>query len=581
MADLDAAREGTDTVGPTPLPDLTRLRLDELLAELLDRASDVMATQGRLRALLDAVVAVGSDLSLPMVLERIVEAACSLVGASYGALGVIGTDGLREFVHVGIGDEERKRIGELPRGRGILGVLIEEPRPLRLAVLGDDHRSHGFPPNHPPMRSFLGVPIRIREKVFGNLYLTEKQGAAEFSADDEELVLALAAAAAIAIDNARNYEASQLRQRWLEASAEISSRPLGGADDGDLLRDVARRVQDLAGADLVAVLLPSQSTGEFCIRAVAGTDAVELRGRPLPTSAPLLDDVLYGGESKLVEPAVADDDLAPLLGRTRLGQLMLMPLRAGTGMPGALLVAHEPGSEPYTREHLQMASNFASYAGLALELALAQRDRERLAVYEDRDRIARDLHDRVIQRLFATGLGLQGLERSVPPEARARLERSVDDLDDTIREIRRSIFSLTAPVTDVGLRARLLAVVEETSPALGFEPSVRLDGPLDSAVPGPVTESLLATLREALSNAVKHARPSSVSVRVAVGPDALVLRVADDGCGMNGSGRQSGLANLRRRAEELGGGFDVDSAPGDGTRLRWRVPLSPEASPTG
>lgn len=557
---------------PPGVPELPRLRLDELLRELLDRAQEVMATQSRLRGLLDAVIAVGSDLSLPVVLRRIAEAACRLVDARYGALGVVGPDRrLQEFVYVGLDEATRERIGDLPHGRGVLGALIDEPRPLRLRVLGDDPRSYGFPPGHPPMGSFLGVPIRIRDEVFGNLYLTEKRGAPEFSAEDEDLVLALAAAAAIAIDNARLFEEAQLRQRWLEASAEITAA-LPGVRPGEALQLVARRVREVADADLAAVVTPDEEADELRVRAVDGEPGSVPADLVLPVHGSPWGRVMRTGVAETVTDAQADPHAAgPLHG---LGPVMLVPLGSPPRALGTVVVANGPGRLPFTPAQVLMVTTFSSYAALAVELNRAQEDRERLAVFEDRDRIARDLHDHVIQRLFATGLSLQGLTRTLDsPAARARLERSVDDLDETIREIRKTIFSLTAPARGPGLRAALLDCVQDVVPALGFEPGVRLDGPLDTAVPDDVAEHVLAALREGLVNAAKHAGASAVDVRVDARRDELVLTVDDDGRGPGPSWRRSGLANLRARAEGLGGTSSVEARPGGGTRLVWSVPL--------
>jgi signal transduction histidine kinase len=370
---------------------------------------------GQLQALLDAVLLIESDIELPAVLRHIVEVACTLVDARYGALGVIdeaGT-GLSEFVTVGFDTETIETIGELPEGAGILGLLILDPTPIRLADLSLHPDSAGFPAGHPPMTSFLGVPVMIRDRVFGNLYLTEKVGAVEFSDDDKELMTALASAAGIAVDNARLHA----------------------------------RVQ-------------------------------------------------------------------------------------------------------------------------------------RLTVAADRERIARDLHDTVIQRLFATGLALQS---SLPlvenAELRARLEAAVIDLDDTIRQVRTTIFSLEPPSTAVrGVRARVLEICADAGRSLGFEPEVRFTGPIDRRVSEALSSELISTLREALANVARHAEAGRVEVELAVGDD-LHLRVLDDGVGVGpvgGDGGPSpgkGLGNMESRAASLGGRFTIGTRPGGGTEVSWRVPL--------
>lgn len=367
----------------------------------------------RLRDLLDAVLGISADLSLPRVLRRIVEAAVRVIGARYGALGVLSEQhrGLSQFVHVGISDAEADLIGPLPEGRGILGLLIVEPQPLRLDDLGRHPDSFGFPANHPPMKSFLGVPIRIRDQVFGNLYLTEKLAADRFSAEDEELAIALAGAAGIAIENARLHE----------------------------------RVRDLT-------------------------------------------------------------------------------------------------------------------------------------LIEDRERIAADLHDTVIQRLFATGLSLQGTIPAIDsPEAASRVEAAVEDLDETIRQIRSAIFALEAPrPAGRTLRGQILELASEAAASLGFEPHLHLDGPIDSLVSDEIANHLLSTLREALSNVVRHAGATRVDVHVEVKGGHVGMEVRDDGVGLPVTLRPAGrgLTNMGHRAESLGGSMSISVGPGgSGTVLAWRVPL--------
>ncbi len=372
----------------------------------------------RLRALVAAVLAIGSDLELPAVLRHIVESAVTLIDARYCALGVLDAagEGLSEFVHVGMSPEEVQGIGRLPEGHGILGLLILEPEPLRLGVLGAHPDSFGFPPNHPPMSSFLGVPIRVRGQVFGNLYLTDKRGAAEFSQEDEILAVALAGAAGVAVENSR-------------LSARVAA----------------------------------------------------------------------------------------------------------------------------------------------------------LSLVEDRERIAADLHDTVIQRLFATGLGLQGLVRAVDdPAVAGPIQRAVDDLDETIRQIRSAIFALQSPrLPGRTLADEIAGLVAEATASLGFRPAVRLDGPVDQLVGDAVGVQLLAVLREALSNVVRHAGASVVTVTVEVSGSELITTVTDDGAGA-GAGRRpggNGLASLHHRAEALGGTLRLGAGDGGrGTTVRWRVPLPAEGT---
>jgi signal transduction histidine kinase len=555
----------------------TDLRLDELLRELLQRADELVSLHTRMRGLLDAVVGVASNLTLSDLLHRIVQSACDLVGARYGALGVLGPDGLRDFVQIGISEEERARIGPYPHGRGVLGLLINDPRPLRLARIEDHPASYGFPSQHPPMRTFLGVPILVRHRVFGNLYLTEKRDGAQFTAEDEDVVVALAAAAGVAIANARLYDESRRRQRWLERTAELTTNLLRGLDVAGALRFVAESVRELLDVDLAVVLLPAPD--RLAPAAAAGDDADDKGAMARLTTAlePLLTDVSRSGMGAMLRAADRDERVTDTDGL--LGSVIVVPLGAWTAgdSSGALAVVNRRGGRAFGEDDLASLSAFAAQAALALEVARVREARERLAVLEDRDRIARDLHDLVIQRLFATGLGLQGATRMVDrPELATRLSAYVDDLDETIREIRQSIFALQDPAAHAGsLRSRILATTSVAAEQLGFEPRVRFDGPLDSAVPEPVARELLPVVREALSNAARHAGASEVGVDVSAADGGVEVVVRDDGRGVSDGGRRSGLANLRERADRLGGELALDATPGGGTTLRWRVPLPP------
>ncbi len=370
----------------------------------------------KLRRLLEAVLLLEADLSLPVLLRHFVQEACSMTNARYGALGVLNDDrtGLAEFITVGLNDAEERAIGHRPTGLGVLGLLIVDPKPLRLANIADHPGRAGFPPGHPEMRSFLGVPVAAHDEVYGNLYLTDKVGWSEFTQDDEALVVAFAQAAGIAIENARLHD----------------------------------RVQEVA-------------------------------------------------------------------------------------------------------------------------------------VLEDRDRIARDLHDAVIQRLFAIGLSLQGIAR--PPlegQTLERVQRAIRDLDDTIRQIRSSIFQLSSTSSPgPGLRASVLALVHELRPVVGFDVSVSFEGPVETAVPEPTAEHLVFTIRELLTNVGRHAKASRASVLLRADTATVTLEVVDDGRGIEAasgdrtSGGRLGLANLRRRAERLGGEMVLETPEGGGTSVLWRVPI--------
>ena len=557
-------------------PLLPHLRLDELLAELQRRLQAVLDARDRTHALLEAVVAVGSHLELEVVLRQIVHAAVDLVSARYGALGVIGEGGrLAEFVPVGLDESAIARIHHWPEGRGLLGELISNPQPLRLRDIAADPRSSGFPDGHPPMRSFLGVPVRIRDEVYGNLYLTEKQGG-DFDEDDEALVQALAAAAGVAIENARLYAEARRQQSRLRANAEVTRRLLSGDEPRDVLDLVAQQALEMSGADLVVLALPTGNRGELMIEHACGDGADGALGLVLPGEKSASGIVMASGKPLAMEDFSKDPRVA-LVAREHmpLGPAVLVPLGPAGDVRGVLTAGRRQGALPLSADAVDMLITFAAQAGIGLELAEHRSDAQRLLLFEDRDRIARDLHDQVIQRLFATGMSLQGATaRMDDPEVAGRVEQAVDALDETIRDIRSAIFELQSR-GDAGparLRTRILGVVEEMTGPLGFAPALRMAGPLDTRVPDGIASQLLAALREALANAAKHARASRVDVAVEVGRD-LVLTVRDDGVGLGEVTRRSGLANLTERAAESGGAMRVAGAAGGGTELEWRVPL--------
>jgi signal transduction histidine kinase len=556
-------------------PDLPRLELDQLLGQLVERAQEVMATQGRLRGLLRATQTVTSGLSLPVVLRRIAEAARELAGARYAALGVLAPEGgLAEFVHVGMDDEQAARIGHLPEGKGLLGALIEDPHPIRLARIGDDPRSCGFPPDHPPMTSFLGVPIRVGDEVFGNLYLAESVRG-QFTADDEELIKSLAATAATVIDNARLYEAARARGEWLQASATIARRLLSAdLDETDSLRLIAEHSRDVAQADLVTVALPDED-GDLRVQVAVGAATEGVCGVQLPREGCLSGRVFATGTPlRMVTPDGRPGLRAVVPDQLDAGPVLVVPLVGSHTTHGVLSVVRLRGRPAFTAEDLDMATGFASQASVALELARARVDQQRAALLDERERIAADLHDHVIQRLFASGLSLQALAATLGPgRATDRVLATVVDLDATISQIRTAIFALQQPPQTAprGLRARLLEVVTEVTPALGFEPAVRFAGLIDT-LPAAVGDDLLAVLREALTNIARHAHATVVDVELTAADGRLILDVRDDGSGIGETTRRSGLANLRHRAEHHGGALAVDSGSG-GTRLTWSVPL--------
>jgi len=514
------------------------------------------------RLLLEAVTAISSDLDLTSVLTRIVEAATALTGARYGALGVLGNDGeLVEFVTTGLDERTRSLIGDLPRGRGILGVIIEDPSGLRLADLSAHPSSVGFPPNHPPMTSFLGMPVRIRGTVFGNLYLTEKADGGPFSEADEGLVEELARTAGYVISNARSFALSERRRQWLEASAELAELLQPPVDLDAVLPQIVSIARQVARARAVALwssLGPEHDTVSVAPDIAADDDRVAA------LLAEARTDVDPGGNAAVVTATVGGDDDAPLV---------VVPLRSHLAPVIALVALAQPGSGLLDVEERELFAAFADQLALSLDRTQALDDRQELALISDRERIARDLHDIVIQRLFATGLQLQGVAAMTGGSAISeRLDKSVADLDDTIKAIRGTIFELQDRRGD-SLRAAIRQLVKEYVPVLGFTPVVRTSGPVDTAVAQALGAQLLAVLREAVSNVARHALADAAQVDVVVAGDQVELRVSDDGVGLPAEVTESGLRNARRRADDLGGTLEVSRVGERGTVLVWRVPL--------
>ncbi|GAA1936912.1 GAF domain-containing protein [Nocardioides marmoribigeumensis] len=509
------------------------------------------------RALLDAVVAISTDLDLHRVLSRIVESACELTGATYGALGVVDrTGGLQNFVIHGMDPEARDRIGDLPHGRGILGVVIDDPRPLRLDDLTQHPQSYGFPPGHPPMTTFLGVPIEVHGTVFGNLYLTEKHGG--FTDEDVQTVTALAGAAGHVIGNARTYGLSERRRQWLEATGRVGDALQPPIPVDDAFAEVVRILRSVTTARAVAVVHLDEDGA-----VVEASDGPE---------AAALQDLLDREGDALLDPS-DPRDLQPVVldGRPRFA--VVLPMRSALSASNALLAVFDDDERLQDAQEQQLMHSFADHVGLALDRTRAVQDREQLAILSDRDRIARDLHDLVIQRLFATGMRLQGLRMLADrPEFAAGLDRAVDDIDLTVKDIRGTIFELQSR-KEASLRRDVRKLVKEYVEALGFAPAVRTAGPVDTAVPDQVQVELLAVLREALSNIARHARATLAEVQLDVTSRDVVLQVVDDGVGLPSEVHESGLRNARTRASALGGRFTLGPHAPRGTALRWQVPL--------
>ena len=534
-----------------------------------------------------ALRAAVSGSKLESTLHDIVRAAVRHVDAGYGAMGVLSPDGRRldRFVIVGMGADDRDRIGRPPTGHGILGLLVDDPSTVRLDDLGEHPDSIGFPAGHPMMRSFLGVPVRVGEAVFGNLYLTEKATGGPFTEADAEVAQALAAVAGMAIENARLAERAETRSRWRQAATEMATALLSGAHPDQVLHTVSTQVSELCNADMAGVLAPSvDDDGTMTIVAAVGRAAADVEGVRFPSSAgSYLGELQDEDAPRLIE----DVSVAPLLGLSSpaavevtagFGPAMTAPLGSRPAR-GLLAVMRSKGREPFAPEELELLSSFAAQASVVLELARAQERERRLQVQADRDRIARDLHDHVVQRIFATGLALDRISRSLSasePEVAARISERVDELDGTIARIRTSIFALqdAGDGSAVTVRRRIGEVVRLITEGHGVRPSLRVRNEVEDLAPE-LVHDVVAVVRELVTNVVRHADASRLTVAVTVSGTVSVV-VTDDGRGLPSITVRSGLANLADRAERRGGRM-ITSSGDSGTEVSWTVPLS--ASP--
>ncbi|QBJ97490.1 GAF domain-containing protein [Rhodococcus sp. ABRD24] len=546
--------------------------LEELLADIRSRLLDIKATPAQLRELLEAVLMVGAGLELDSILQRIVQSATTVLGARYGALGVRGPDGgLSEFVYEGITPEERSRMGHLPEGRGLLGLLMEHPRPVRIAHLGEHPASVGFPPNHPPMNSFLGMPIIVRGHVFGSIYLTEKRTGPEFTDADETILAALATSAGVAIDNAHLFEEARTRERWLTALASFNARLLSGGSIDDALELLVTRTRDLCSASGAYVVVLD---GDQAVIEAADTDSGPRPGARIDLSESDLPGVALGRRPALL----TDRDRVDPFRTSTTVHLAALPLSTTSGVAGLLVVTRDERQAGWTTDEVTRLASLADSASLAVEFADQQQRRRQLDLLADRDRIARDLHDNVIQRLFATGMSLQSLladEKALTSETvSATITESVSQLDRTIREIRTTIFDLhtAGEQATTSLRRRLLDTIGDLTTRSSLVPNVQFTGAIDTLVPVRIHPHAEAVLREGLSNALRHAHASTIAVEIDAA-DHLTIRICDDGIGVPDNPRRSGLANLARRAEQCGGHCTILPSVSCGTELTWRVPL--------
>jgi signal transduction histidine kinase len=501
--------------------------------------------------LVRAVSEIAEGLDLPVVLDRLVLAARDATGARYAAIGVLAPDGLHEeFRHVGLTREQTASMGELPRGHGVLGLITRERRP----VVADDIASHpasvGFPPAHPPMGSFLGVPLRVRGQAFGNLYLTDKPGG--FDADDQASVEALAAAASVAVDNARLYRSARNREEWAEASGQVTAALLGGLEEEDALEVVARHAREVARADAAALALPGRD----------GTLVVEVV------------------DGRVGERSLVGMGLTALRG---LGDTVSCPLTDGEGEAGVLVLVRQDGHRRFGQDDIAGAEAYAAQASLSMRLAAERRRGESRVLLDERARIARDLHDLAVQQLFAVGIELGRVREELPDgELASRVDAALTGLDTAVDHIRTTLRPLRPGTRTARPHERVAATVQDAAAVLGFVP-VLLDRSDPDAAAGwdPVLlHDLLAALGEALANVARHARASSARVLLEVvpggdGPDVVRLVVDDDGVGLpDRPARASGLANLVARARQHAGSCTVLAQPGGGTRVEWTARLT-------
>ena len=530
-------------------------------------------------ALIEAALTMSSELSLPVVLQKIIDLAAEITQARYGALGVIGPGGkLAQFITTGVTPEEHRAIGDLPVGRGILGSLIEEPRPLRLRDISEHPLSVGFPKNHPPMTSFLGAPVKALGKVYGNIYLTEKRDAEEFNEEDERALNALATQAGVAIGNSQLYAETQQRERSLEALREVNAAILSEVPGNEVQALVVSRARELLDADLSTLVILTDEAGTLRIAVADGLHSNGLVGMEVPVEGSVSGDVIKSGQPVIVADATKDPRTYQAMVRQgHMGPSVFVPLSLRGQAFGTLAVAHVVGGAPFTDDDMRLVQTFADQASLALEYARARAELQRLIVTDERERIATELHDGVIQSLFAVGLGLQATAmRATDPEVGSRIEEAVGELDHAIRDLRNYIFGLRPGIlADRQLDQALRDLAEDFGAKNGIAVSIEID-PVVAAELSSSAGELVQLAREALSNVGRHAAATTANVLLAREGTATVLEIRDDGVGFDTTRRRraghEGLANLKKRASSLGGHAMIDSAAGVGTTVRVTLP---------
>nr|WP_158021442.1 GAF domain-containing protein [Mycolicibacterium chubuense] len=550
---------------------------------------ELVADREQMGELLRVAIEISSDLDLDATLVRIVNAAMSVTSARYGAIGVWRPDGtLSSFVHEGLDEETARRIGHLPAGKGLLGVLQDRDEPLRLRDLTEDPRAVGFPEHHPVMRAFLGMPIMIRGAVYGALFVADDRPDQCFTASDEVTIRALGSAASVAIDNARLFELTRASARWTDASRAITAALLSEDTPQRPLNLIVQRAMELTGAEQGIVLVPvepNEPGGEvdtLVVSAAVGVHADAVLGQLIPVDGSTSGEVFRSGR-----PVITETFRRPIQAFTDVGErpAIVMPLRADDETLGVIAVARNAAQSPFDAGYLDLVSDFAAHAAVALTLAAARSESQQLSVLADRERIARDMHDQVIQRVFAVGLDLQGtVGRVRAPEIAQRITHCIDDLQAVIDDMRLTIFDLHH--CDTHRRTfsqRLQEAVGRITENRRVATTVRMSGPVN-VVSGDLADDAEAVVLEALSNAVRHSGANTITIDVAVDDD-LTIEISDDGCGIPADNdRHSGLSNMALRADAHGGRCTLSSPESGGTTVSWTCPLpvgDDEESPTG
>jgi signal transduction histidine kinase len=546
----------------------TQLGQRGLVGRMHEQLDELLAARDQMEQLLRVIVDLGSNLeNLDVTLHGIVKAAMELAGAPYGALGVYGSDGnLMTFIQEGIDADAARRLGDLPMGDA-----------LRVDDLTAYLQASGLGGQGPPIRAFLGVPISVRDAVFGNLYLGDDRLDRVFSGSEEIAARALAAAAAVAIDNARRFERERTSANWMKATREITAELLSAGPATRPLQLIVDRALELTDAEQAILLIPTEAdlpvdeVDALVVAATAGRYSSQVIGQQVPVQGSTT-----GGVVRRCEPLITNSFRYPIEGFTDAGErpAIVIPLAADDTVLGAIAVARSAQQPPFDDDYLELVSDFARHAAIALALATGREHARELAILAERERIAHDLHDHVIQKLFAAGLDLQGtIARAHSPQISSRLSNTLDDLQGTIDDIRTTIFKLQNPaIPSEDFRQRIQNSIAELTEDRNIATTLDTSGPL-TVVSGELADHAEAVITEAISNAVRHARASRLTVRVCV-DDQLTIEVIDDGCGiLQDNQRRSGLANMRRRAAQVGGECSITVGPESGTRVYWTAPL--------